>query len=43
VLSCDPAHPGSNQLLQEAIFSTLSDFSLTATIQWDSQVDEIAA
>ncbi|MGO4445285.1 hypothetical protein AB4Z42_18195 [Mycobacterium sp. 2YAF39] len=43
VLACDPARPGSNQQLQEAIFSTLADFSLTATMQWDSQVDEIIA
>jgi diacylglycerol O-acyltransferase len=41
VLAYDPARPGSNQQLQEAIFSTLADFSLTATMQWDSQLDEI--
>ncbi len=43
VLAYDPARPGSNRQLQEAIFSTLADFSLTATMQWDSQVDEIVA
>lgn len=43
VLAYDPARPGSNQQLQEAIFSTLADFSLTATLQWDSQLDEIVA
>ena len=40
VLAYDPARPGSNRQLQEAIFSTLAHFSLTATMQWDSQVDE---
>ena len=40
VLAYDPARPGSNQQLQEAIFSTLADFALTATMQWDSQLDE---
>jgi hypothetical protein len=43
VLAYDPARPGSNRQLQEAIFSTLADFSLTATMQWDSQVDEMIA
>lgn len=43
VLAYDPAHPGSNGQLQEAIFSTLADFSLSATMQWDSQLTEIAA
>lgn len=43
VLGYDPANPGSNQQLREAIFSTLADFSLTATMQWDSQLDEIVA
>jgi hypothetical protein len=43
VLAYDPARPGSNQQLREAIFSTLADFSLTATMQWDSQLDEIVA
>ncbi len=37
VLAYDPARPRSNRQLQEAIFSTLADFSLTATMQWDSQ------
>ena len=43
VLAYDPARPRSNRQLQEAIFSTLADFSLTATMQWDSQLYEIAA
>ena len=43
VLAYDPARPGSNEELQEAIFRTLADFSLTATAQWDSQLNEIAA
>ena len=43
VLAYDPARPRSNRQLQEAIFSTLADFSLTATMQWDSQLDEIVA
>ena len=43
VLACDPARPGSNQQLQEAILRTLADFSLTATMQWDSQLDETVA
>jgi hypothetical protein len=41
VLAYDPV--SSNQRLQEAIFSTLTDFSLSATMQWDSQLDEIVA
>ena len=36
VLAYDPAHPGSNRQLQETIFSTLADFSLTARMQWDT-------
>lgn len=40
VLAYDPAHPTSNQQLQKAIFGTLADFSLTATMQWDSQLDD---
>ena len=40
VLAYDPARPGSNRQLQETIFSTLADFALTATMQWDSQLDE---
>lgn len=43
VLAYDPARPGSVAELQEAIFSTLADFSLTPTVQWDSQLNEIAA
>jgi hypothetical protein len=43
VLAYDPASPLSNQQFREAIFGTLADFSLTATMQWDSQVVEIAA
>jgi hypothetical protein len=43
VLAYDPARPGTNQQLQETILSTLADFSLTATMQWDSQLDEIYA
>ena len=43
VLAYDPARPRSNRQVQEAIFSTLADFSLTATMQWDSQLDEIVA
>ena len=43
VLAYDPAHPGSNRQLPEAIFSTLADFSLTARMQWGSQLDEITA
>ena len=43
VLAYDPARPGSNHQLQEAIFSTLADYSLTATMQWDSQLDDIFA
>jgi diacylglycerol O-acyltransferase / wax synthase len=39
VLAYDPARPGSNRQLQEAIFSTLADFGLAATMQWDSQPD----
>ena len=41
VLASDPV--SSNQQLREAIFSTLADFSLTATMQWDSHLDEIVA
>jgi hypothetical protein len=43
VLAYDPARPGTIAQLQEAIFSTLADFSLTATVQWDSQLNEMAA
>jgi hypothetical protein len=43
VLAYDPARPGSVSALQETIFRTLADFSLTATVQWDSQLNEIAA
>lgn len=40
VLAYDPARPRTNEQLREAIFSTLAEFSLTATVQWDSQLDD---
>ena len=43
VLAYDPAQPTSNQDLHETISRTLADFSLTATTQWDSALDEIRA
>ncbi|BBX00269.1 hypothetical protein MMOR_12050 [Mycolicibacterium moriokaense] len=40
VLRYDPAHPCTNEELHDAILRTLAEFSLTATMQWDSQLDE---